>query len=301
MLRNAALRFIPPMLPTLVQEPPSGDKWLHEVKHDGYRTQLALSGEDTRAFTRNGFDWSDCYRHVLADARKLACSSAIIDGEIIIQDEQGRADFDGLKLAIERKPERLIFYAFDLLLLDGEDLRQEPLIDRRERLRGLIGEHDPGYRLQFSEHVIGGGPEFFDVACGAELEGIVSKKITSRYCSGRSKAWLKAKAFVTSEFVVIGYKRDKERSCALLARETGEGLHYAGSAFVTLSDADRERFWRTMEKLETIRPPIALNVAGCWVKPQLRVSAKHLRCSGKLRHATLRGISEFRAEREVDS
>jgi bifunctional non-homologous end joining protein LigD len=113
------------------------------------------------------------------------------DGELIVQDEHGRSDFDNLQGAIARTPERLIFYAFDLLWLDGEDLRDEPLIDRRSRLRELVGQHDPEFRIQFSEHVVGGGPEFFDIACAAELEGIVSKKVTSRYCSGRSKAWLK--------------------------------------------------------------------------------------------------------------
>jgi bifunctional non-homologous end joining protein LigD len=282
------LRFIPPMLPTLVGEPPLGDKWLHEIKHDGFRTELLLNGGNSRAFTRNGLDWSERYRSVLADARLLLCTSALLDGEIIIQDEQGRSDFDRLSLAIEREPERLIFYAFDLLHLDSEDLRNEPLLDRRSRLRGLIGRHDPGFRVQFSDGVIGGGPEFFDVACAAELEGIVSKKASSRYVSGRSKAWRKTKAFIEGEFVVIGHKRDRERMVALLARETGTGLEYAGSAWVTLGDIERERFWRTMQRLESSRPYVPAGVQGVtWVRPEQRVCAKHLRCSGKLRHATL--------------
>jgi bifunctional non-homologous end joining protein LigD len=280
------------MLPTLVDKPPAGDKWLHEIKHDGFRTQLVFDGSQRRAFTRNGFDWSECYRFVLEDAARLGCSSAVIDGEIIVQDEQGRADFDALKLALNRSPEKLIFYAFDLLHLDGRDLRNGTVVDRRQRLHELVGEHDPTSRIQFSEHVIGGGPEFFDVACSAELEGIVSKKLASRYCSGRSTAWRKTKAFVEGEFVVIGHKRDKDRSVALLARETAEGLEYAGSAFVTLSDAQRELFWRSVERLTTDGPaaPAGSLSGASWVKPEMRVTAKHLRCSGKLRHATLRGL-----------
>jgi DNA ligase D-like protein (predicted ligase) len=279
------------MLPSLVEEPPSGDKWLHEIKHDGYRTQLTLSGADRQAFTRNGHDWSERYRYVLDDARRLDCTSAVIDGEIIIQDELGRADFDNLKAAIERHPERLIFYAFDLLHLDGDDLRQEPLLDRRSRLRDLTGEHHPVSRIQFSEHVVGGGPEFFQAACAAELEGIVSKKVTSRYCSCRSKAWLKTKAFTEGEFMVIGYKREKDRSIALLAREVDQTLEYAGGAFVTLSDQERERFWRTTERLASDTPATDIAVAGAsWLRPEMRVRAKHLRCSGKLRHATLRDM-----------
>lgn len=291
MLQRTSLRFIPPMLPTLVQEPPAGEKWLHEIKHDGFRTQLLLSGPNSRAFTRNGLDWSHRYKCVLTDARLLLCSSAVLDGEIIIQDEQGRSDFDGLSLAIEREPERLIFYAFDLLHLDGEDVRSEPLLDRRARLRELVGEPDAGFRIQFSEGVIGGGPEFFDVACGAELEGVVSKKITGRYRSGRTKSWLKTKAFIEGEFVVIGHKRDRERTVALLARETDAGLEYIGSAWVTLSEIERKRFWRAMERLESYKPFVPAGLSGVtWVRPETHVRAKHLRCSGKLRHATLSGL-----------
>lgn len=288
MLKQASVRFIPPLLPTLAQEPPSGDKWLHEIKHDGYRTQLLLNGSDRRAFTRNGFDWSNCYRFELEDEAELDCASAIIDGEIIIQDDQGRSDFDNRKTAIEQTPERLIFYAFGLLLLNGRDLRNETVLDRRSELRELIGEHGPSYRLQFSEHVIGGGPDFVDVACGAELEAIVSKKAASRYCSGRTKAWLKIKAFVESEFVVIGYKREKNRSVALFAREVDHGLEYAGSAFVTLSDEQRQRFWRSRECLGADQAAVPVeNLRGAsWVRPLVRVRAKHLCCSGKLRHGT---------------
>jgi len=92
-LEKTRLRFIEPMLPTLVQDPPTGDRWLHEIKHDGYRTQLQLNGGERLAFTRNGFDWSDRYAPILEDARRLKCRSAIIDGEVIVQDAQGRADF----------------------------------------------------------------------------------------------------------------------------------------------------------------------------------------------------------------
>jgi DNA ligase D-like protein (predicted ligase) len=289
MLQQTALRFIPPMLPTLVQEPPSGDKWLHEIKHDGYRTQLVLGGSDGRAFTRNGLDWSDCYRFVLKDAQRLHCSSAVIDGEIILQDEQGRADFDNLKSAISRTPERLIFYAFDLMMLDGSDLRHQTVLNRRSRLQELTGEHDPGSRIQFSEHVIGCGPEFFQRTCAMELEGIVSKKVTSRYCSGRSRAWLKTKAFVEEEFVVVGCDRNEGGPpFALLASELNGSLEYVGSAFVTLEESQRELFWRTVERLGTKKPAIAVQSrTASWVRPELRVRAKHLRCSGKLRHATL--------------
>ncbi|HEY8592643.1 MAG TPA: hypothetical protein VIL42_07240 [Sphingomicrobium sp.] len=279
------------MLPTLTKQAPAGDKWLHEIKHDGYRTQLVL-GDSSAAYTRNGHDWSDCYALILSDARKLNCRSAIIGGEVIVQDELGRSDFEEMKSALAHERERLIFYAFDLIHLDGEDLCRVPLIERKGRLQELVGEHDPKSRIQLTEHMIGDGPEFFEVAAGASLEGIVSKRLSSCYRSGRTRDWLKTKAMDEGEFVVIGHKRDKTRSAALLARETGDGLEYAGSAFVTLSEPERERFWRTMEHLATDTAALAAtDIKGAsWVRPEIKVEAQFLCAPGKLRHATLRII-----------
>jgi ATP-dependent DNA ligase len=289
MLQRSALRFIPPMLPTPNQVPPEGDQWLHEIKYDGYRTQIVLDGSEGRAFTRNGLNWSDCYSFVLEDAAKLDCSSAVIDGEIIIQDALGRPDFDNLRGALKHTPERLIFYAFDLLHLNSLDVRRETVIDRRSRLRDMVGEHDPSFRVQFSKHVVGSGAAFFQQTCAMELEGIVSKRVTSRYSSGRTRAWLKTKAFVEDEFVVIGCDRNEGGPpFALLASEVAGDLRYVGSAFVTLNKPQRDLFWRTVDQLRIGKPavPVTSGTAS-WVRPQMRVRAKHLRCSGKLRHATL--------------
>ena len=288
--RSDALGFIEPMLPTLVSSPPEGDDWQHEIKYDGYRTQLIIEPGRSRAFTRNGLNWSDQYRCTLKAAEELSGDRFILDGEMIVQDEHGRSDFAQMRSAIAREPERLVFYAFDLLWLD-RDLRREPLVDRRERLHNLIGTHDPGHCLQFSAHTVGGGPAFFEAAAKWDLEGIVSKKMTSRYSSGRSSAWLKTKAFTEGEFVVIGHDRGDGPPLALLARETPEGLEYAGSAFVTLGGADRERFWRAMDRLACEQPALASKSRSAqWVRPELRVRAKQLRGAGKLRHATLSGI-----------
>ncbi len=126
-LRNPApaglLGFVPPLLPTLVSEPPTGDGWLHEIKHDGYRTLIVIDDGRVCAYTRNGHDWSDRYSRVVACAAQLQCWSAIIDGEMIVQDERGLSDFLALRHALSQEPHRLFFYAFDLLHLDGNDLR----------------------------------------------------------------------------------------------------------------------------------------------------------------------------------
>lgn len=288
-----ALGFIPPLLPTLVDEPPTGDEWLHEIKHDGYRTQLVLDGARARAFTRNGHDWSRQYAPVLAAASDLRCASVIIDGEMVVQDEHGRSDFHALRGAIGRDPHRLIFYAFDLLHLGGTDLRPRVLIERRTRLHGLIGEHDPAWPIQFSQHHAGSGADMLRAVCGMELEGIVSKKASSRYRSGRSLAWLKTKCLAESELVVIGAQHEPGKPAfALLAREVEAGLEYAGSAFVTLRGDERDRFWTKIEQLSRPRPPIRLpgHKRARWIAPEMRVSVQHLKGGDKLRNATIREV-----------
>ena len=272
-LTGSGLSFVEPMVPTLVREAPEGDDWLHEIKHDGYRTQIIIDGEEMRAFTRNGHDWTDRYRPVLRAAGELNCSSAIVDGEMIVQDEQGRSDFEAFKSALARQPERLVFMAFDLLHLDGRDLRKEPLIERRQPLQELVGCHDPGCCVQYSQHVIGGGGAMFNACDRMGLEGIVSKRLKSRYRSGRSPDWLKIKCFAEGEFVVTGVERGQDGpAMVLLAREGAEKLEPAGAAAVTLGGPDRERFWRAVED-----PSI----------PPVRVCARYLKGSDKLRHATL--------------
>ncbi len=116
--------FIAPQIPVLSAEPPTGTGWIHEIKHDGFRTLIGISGKDARAFTRSGLDWSDKYQRVIEACRKLRCRSALIDGEIIVQDKNGVSDFAALRAAIEREPHRLVMFAFDLLFLDGADLRR---------------------------------------------------------------------------------------------------------------------------------------------------------------------------------
>jgi DNA ligase D-like protein (predicted ligase) len=258
------LIFIPPMLPTLVAEPPSGDAWLHEIKYDGYRTQVVIDHDGVRAFSRNGHDWTERYLPIVNEAARLECSSAIIDGEMIVQDEQGRSDFDAFKAALGRRPEALVFMAFDLVHLNGRDLRAQALVDRRAALQELAGCNVSHCPIQFSDHVVGSGADLFEVADRMGLEGIVSKLAASRYRSGRTRDWLKVKCWTEGEFVVVGVEIGREGPpVALLARSGPEGLSYAGSAFVTLPEPLRERFWREVERSGADRPSLLMKaVAG---------------------------------------
>jgi bifunctional non-homologous end joining protein LigD len=288
-----SLAFIEPQIPTLVEHPPEGVAWIHEIKHDGYRTMLLLDGRDRNAFTRNGFDWSDRYQTILRAAAELRCRSAIVDGEVIVQDARGVSDFEALKSAIRSQPERLVFYAYDLLYLDGEDIREQSLVERRAKLKGLIGKNAAS-RIQFSEEFADGGAALFQACAEHGLEGIVSKLATSRYRSGRTKAWLKTKCFTESAFVVIGTDRDRKTGAlrALLARADRQGLTYAGAAFIALCGDQRDYLLARLERLTIGRSPLpGLHLLGTqWAEPRLTVKVRYLPGAKYLRHGTVRAV-----------
>jgi bifunctional non-homologous end joining protein LigD len=217
---------------TLVPEPPSGEGWIHEIKHDGYRTLIVIDqGNKVRAFSRWGRDWTGPYRRVVEAAAKLPWNAALIDGEIIVQDENGISDFDALRSAIHKAPHRIVFFAFDLLHLDGLDLRRTPLIERRAALRRLI-EPDPRSTIQFSDHADCDGALFFKHAAELGLEGIVSKRVQSLYRGGPSRSWLNTKNMVESGFILLGTERDSNGvPWALLASDRDGRLEFAGPGY----------------------------------------------------------------------
>jgi len=279
----------------LTDQPPEGADWIHEIKHDGYRTMLTVERSTARAYTRNGHDWSDRYAGIIASARKLPCRSAILDAEVIVQDARGVSDFEALQAAMRSQPAQLIFYVFDLLHLDGKDLREKPLIERRTKLKRLI-EQDPDNRIQFSEEFIGVAAAFFHACAAHELEGIVSKLATSRYRSGRSKTWLKTKCFTESEFLLLGIDRDRKTNAprALLAKAERGQFVYAGPAFIALRSGAREEFRTRLAELKQERPVLSWlrNRDAHWVRPELTLKVKHLAGARLLRHATVKELVE---------
>ena len=138
LMLTTRLRFIEPQLASSVEKPPEGKHWIHEVKHDGYRSQVLVERGEARVFTRNGYDWSDRYPSIVRAATNLRCQSAIIDGEAIVQNGHGASDFEALSTAMRRQPHSIILYAFDLLHLDGKDLRQQTLLERRASLKHTL-------------------------------------------------------------------------------------------------------------------------------------------------------------------
>lgn len=283
------LKYVPIMKPQAVQKPPEGSDWVHEIKYDGYRTQLVIENGKVKAYSSSGLDWSSQYPNIVAEAHDLPCTSAIIDGEIVANDSKGISNLDLLAKAIKSMPESLIFMAFDLLHLDGKDLQPLPLLERKERLQRLLANHTGAIR--FSEHIEASGQKFFEVCEKLGLEGMVSKRARAAYRSGPSKFWVKSKCYVVDDYNVMGTKftRKGEYVAMLQSRVTGK---YAGVAFVNLKKADREFFGELVSILQTSEPASKnpQDRSAKWLKPGIIASVRHLRGEASLRHASIMGV-----------
>lgn len=180
--------FVAPCQPSRVVRPPAGLYWVHEIKHDGYRLMVRKDHSRIRAFTRNGHNWGERFPAIVVAARRLKAESFLIDGEAVVLREDGRSDFHALR---RTRNDTAVLLAFDLIEIDGIDIRDLPLIERKKKLRKLIGRATAG--IQFVDHLKGDGEAVFRHVCEMGLEGIVSKRIDAPYRSGLSKVWLKSK------------------------------------------------------------------------------------------------------------
>jgi bifunctional non-homologous end joining protein LigD len=190
MLLRAPTGFIEPCLPSSAEHPPTGPEWVHEIKHDGYRLMARRDPIGIRLLTRNGHDWSPRYPLIVEAVNQLKVRSCLIDGEAVVCDDDGRAVFERLR-QVRRRSRQVFLCAFDLLELNGTDLSREPLEVRKSTLASLLRARLPG--LQFNQHITHPGDLVFRMPALWGLEGIVSKRLGSRYNSGRTRDWLKFK------------------------------------------------------------------------------------------------------------
>lgn len=298
--------FVKPQLATLVSEPPDGDDWLHETKFDGYRCLAALGKGGTRLYTRSGKDWTERFGALKGAFDALPCDAALIDGEVMAARVRGSA-FSSLQDALA-EGRALVFFAFDLLRIDGEDLRTRTQLERRERLAALLSGLPPDAALRPSEHVVGSGPEVFASACRAGAEGIISKRVDAPYRGLRSKAWRKVKCTRRQEFVIVGHSpSDKPgrpfASLLLASHENGE-LCYKGRVGTGFSDAMMAQLCRAMTARKT--PPcrdVPEDIArgAKWVRPDLvtEVDFAEFTREGYVRHASFLGLRDDKGARDV--
>jgi bifunctional non-homologous end joining protein LigD len=308
--RAVAPEFVAPELATLVDEVPEGTRWLHEVKYDGYRIIARKSGEEVALFSRSGLDWTVRFPAIAKALMSLPCDSALLDGEIAFVLPSGLTSFKSLQEHIDTAHPAFRYFLFDLLSLDGKDWRGKPLLNRKERLQQLMSEKKLPDWLVYSDHVVGSGHEFYSQACGAGLEGVVSKRADSTYVSGRTKSWLKTKCHQRAELVIGGYSRSSVRgrpfsSLLLGTFENGE-LIYAGKVGTGFSSADLDALAKRFKPLEQkqlsfIEVPAIERKDAVWLKPKLVCEVEYTEWTrdGRLRHPSFQGLREDKPAADV--
>ncbi|MER9300215.1 DNA ligase D [Mesorhizobium sp. M0621] len=295
------LSFVEFQSPTLAANAPEGSQWLHEIKYDGYRTELVIENRTARAFTRRGYDWSHRYRRIVQAAAELPVKAAIIDGEAVVFGDTGLPDYQALEreLGNPNSP-RLIFYAFDLLHLNGRDLRQQPLVKRKAALEKLLENAAP--TLTYAEHLEVSGADMFEHACRMGLEGIVSKRTDAAYRSGVQTSWLKVKCTKSDTFPIVAFveklgAHPRRIASLYIGRREGGRLLYAGKARggYTLGAAKhiRERLDPLIIRKSPLSEPIVKPKA-TWVRPDIlaEVEFSGVTDRGLLREAVFKGLRE---------
>ncbi len=306
--------FIEPQLATLTDALPQGEDWLHEVKFDGYRVLAYIEDGKARMLTRNGLDWTGKFGDLPAMLARLPVRNAILDGELVSLNEDHVSNFADLKNALSDPGSPLSYYVFDLLYLDGNDLRKLPLIERKEKLQPLL-EKRKLERIFYSEHFTGEA-KFLTKACTMHLEGVISKRADAPYHSGRGKSWLKTKCHLRQEFVIGGFTPPSDGSngigSLLLGYYDDGKFVYAGRVGTGFDHATSRALRKTLNKLKRDSMPYQkYSDAGrrgpgwkrgvFWVEPQLVCEVEFTEWTedGALRHPSFQGLREDKPARTI--
>ena len=310
--RKAAIpEFVSPQLATLVDKPPLGEAWFHELKFDGYRLLCHLNRGQIRFWTRNQKDWTAKFQTLGKAVKALKLGSAILDGEVVALDASGRASFQRLQHTLHRSAGAgLIFHVFDVIYLEGFNLTRCPLRERKRVLAELFEKVDESSPLRFSDHFEGNGQQFFEEACKHGIEGIVSKLADSAYESTRNRNWQKIKCLKRQEFVIAGYTLSDKglpfSSLVLGVYDKGK-LIYAGRAGTGFSNQMRvdlkkmlDRLGRNTRPFEQIPSDPGLRRA-VWAEPKLvgEVVFTEWTDEGIIRHPSFQGLREDKKPTEV--
>ena len=307
-------RFVKPQLATLVDAVPTGNDWLHEIKYDGYRALIAVSGSRVELYTRNGLDWTEKFTPLVKAIAELDLPSALIDGEIVAFGENGNPSFSALQSVLkrghgsQREDTPFHFFAFDLLSLDGMDLKPLTTMERKERLEALLADaEDP---IHVSDHVIGMGEKLYRSMCEAGQEGIIAKRIDAPYRSDRTRNWVKVKCTRRQEFVLIGWTKSSARgrpfASLLLAQYEGKKLIYKGKVGTGFDADTMESLQAAMAQIAVDEPPAdvpRVEARGAqWIRPKLvaEIAFAEFTGEGRVRHGSFLGLRSDKPVKAVN-
>lgn len=295
---------IEPCLALLKPRPPKGPQWTFEVKWDGYRLAVHIQPSGVRILTRGGHDWTDRFPAILAEARRLSVSTAILDGEAVVLDAQGRSDFGMLQQSLggrggKRSSRDAIFMAFDLLYFDGHDLTATELSSRRHLLEGMVpaGGEDA---IRLSEEIDADGETLLRIACEHDLEGIIAKDRNSPYRSGRLGDWVKIKCVQSDGFLIVGYEKSTASlggiGRLLLAARKGNELVYVGGVGTGFNERSAAELRKQMDMLVIATPAVdtGRKREAVFIQPKLVAEIEYRAWThdGKLRHASYKGLRD---------
>ena len=303
--------FYPPQLATLVDRVPAGDEWLHEIKYDGYRILARLDQGQVKLLTREAHDWTARFKPCAEALLRLPARQAFLDGEIAALREDGTSDFQLLQNSLrERKPIQLVYFVFDLLYLDGADLRATRLLQRKEMLQKLLTRAPAAVR--YSEHWIGQGDELFQKAGASGLEGIISKRGDQPHRPRRSGDWLKIKCVRSQEFIIAGYtdpagSRSNFGALLLGVYENNGALRYAGRVGTGFTDTSLRDLHARMDKLKSEASPFSQALPRRqskgvhWIEPKLvcEVAFTGWTEDKILRHPSFKGLREDKPPAQI--
>ncbi|PZX00468.1 ATP-dependent DNA ligase LigD phosphoesterase module /ATP-dependent DNA ligase LigD polymerase module [Pseudomonas sp. 478] len=311
--RKAKLpELLKPELATLVEKAPGGE-WSYEIKFDGYRIMARIDHDDVKLFTRNGHDWTHKLPRQAEALAALGLESAWLDGEMVVADEQGVPDFQALQNAFDSgRSGNIVYYLFDMPYLNGVDLREVPVEERRVALSTVLNSNkDP--LLRFSDAFSEEPEALLNSACQMQMEGLIGKRLGTPYVSRRSSDWIKLKCKHRQEFVVVGFtdpKGSRNAFGALLLglhdRDSGE-LRYAGKVGTGFNETTLKRIYEQLKPLQTkkssvVNPPSGFDAKGVhWLKPTLlaEVAFAEMTKEGSVRHAVFHGLRDDKPAEDI--